>query len=226
MRKTIILAVLAAWACGSSPDTPFGPDAKPHAFGAITLTVTALQPAGAQRSANVVADDAGNVPLDAVDAIAVTVEAVEVRPASGGPWVGLDVAVEGGVLINLVALDEADVVIATAELPAGDYIAARLFVQQGGMLLNREVCLGDSNHCLSEGMEHPIRIPSAENTGIKTDAHFSISEGGAEEVTLAFDVEATVRSLAWAPSLGRVIMAPVLRAVDEEDGGDDGGSEE
>ena len=91
------------------------------------------------------------------------------------------------------------------------------------MLLNREVCLGRTapagpDRCLAENQEHTIRIPSADQTGIKTDAHFTVDEAGAAEVRLIFDLDATIRSITWAPGLGEVVVAPVIRSMDQGDG--------
>ncbi len=148
-----------------------------------------------------------------------TITAVDVLPASGGPWLSLDLAVAGGVTVDLMALSAAEVVIATATLPADDYVDARLFVENGTLVLSREVCLGQAapagpDRCLAQDVNHSLFIPSADQTGIKTDAHFTIDEGGADEVTLVFEPEATVRNIAWAPGLGEIIVEPVIRVAD------------
>ena len=147
---------------------------------------------------------------------------VNVLPASGEPWLSLEdlVVASGatGVRVSLMALGAADVVIATGTLPADDYVDARLFVENGTLVLSQQVCLGQAAPagpgCLAADEDHSLFIPSADQTGIKTDAHFTITEGGAAEVTLVFEPEATVRNITWAPGLGEIIVEPVIRVPD------------
>jgi hypothetical protein len=184
------------------------------------LSLTALTGSGpAGDAALFEASSLGKVSLDDVEAMHATITAVDVLPASGEPWLSLDLAVEGGVTVDLLALAEAEVLIATADLPAGDYVDARLFVEDATLVLSREICLGQAasagpDRCLAEGENHSLFVPSADQTGIKTDAHFTIDEGGAAEVALVFEPESTVRSIAWAPGLGEVTMVPVIRVND------------
>ncbi len=215
MRRAIplILSVLMAWGC------EIGPDGQLEATGTLTLSLTARTGSGpAGDAALFEGSSLGNISLDDVAAINVTITAVDVLPASGEPWLSLDLAVAGGVTVDLMALSAAEVVIATATLPADDYVDARLFVEEGTLVLSQQVCLGQAAPagpgCLAEGVDHSLFIPSADQTGIKTDAHFTIAEGGADDVTLVFEAEATVRNIAWAPGLGEIIVEPVIRVAD------------
>ncbi len=215
MRRTIplILSVLMAWGC------EIGPDGQLEATGTLTLSLTARTGSGpAGDAALFEGSSLGNISLDDVAAINVTITAVDVLPTSGGTWLSLDLAVAGGVTVDLMALSAAEVVIATATLPADDYVDARLFVENGTLVLSQQVCLGQAAPagpgCLAEGVDHSLLIPSADQTGIKTDAHFTIAEGGADDVTLVFEAEATVRNIAWAPGLGEIIVEPVIRVAD------------
>ncbi len=220
MRRTIplILSLLMAWGC------EIGPDGQLEATGTLTLSLTARTGSGpAGDAALFEGSSLGNVSLDDVAAINVTITAVDVLPASGGPWLSLEdlVVASGatGVRVNLMALSAAEVVIATATLPADDYVDARLFVENGTLVLSREICLGQAapaepDRCLAQDVNHSLFIPSGDQTGIKTDAHFTIAEGGAAEVTLVFEPEATVRNITWAPGLGEIIVEPVIRVAD------------
>lgn len=247
MRKSIgpLLVLLAVWSCDGVSEKTTGPS-DPTAALAPTLSLTLVSRTLAPQSGGPLlfasTDDAigGNVPLEAVDAINVTIDRVQVLPAAGGPWVTLDVA-EGAGAINLLDLPSEGqgdpVVLARAELEPGDYSNARLFFMERSILLNQSVCPGGGTGngdgegpgdaggppCLEAG-EHDIFVPSSLQTGIKTDARFSIGEGGEEEtVVLVFDADATIRSIVWAPGLGKMIVAPVIRAADA-DGGDGEGS--
>ncbi|MBI4513980.1 MAG: DUF4382 domain-containing protein [Gemmatimonadetes bacterium] len=195
--------------------------------GSLMLTLTSAQDSRSRAVAALLSDGAdGNVTVDAVEALNVTVDSVKVRPASGGGWVALGVAGEGGVRVNLMDLASADVTLARGELAAGDYVAARLFFTDAEIVFSEQVCLGmntgagatPGSVCLEPGVPHEVVIPSGEETGIKTDARFAVTEGSEETVTLVFDPEATVRSIAWARGLQKVIVAPVIRASNSEEG--------
>ena len=215
MRRTIplILSLLMAWGC------EIGPDGQLEATGTLTLSLTARTGSGpAGDAALFEGSTLGNVSLDDVAAINVTITAVDVLPASGGPWLSLDLAVAGGVTVDLMALSAAELVIATATLPADDYVDARLFVEDGTLVLSQQVCLGQAAPagpgCLAADEDHLLFIPSADQTGIKTDAHFTIAAGDGTDVPLVFEPEATVRNIAWAPGLGEIIVEPVIRVAD------------
>lgn len=219
MRNVSLVMTLALVAAGCesvAEDAATGP-AEPPSSSSFTLTLASASASTAGPALSGGREDGGNVPPAAVDEIHVVVDGVEVRPASGGGWIPVDVVAEDGVPVDLLALGESEVVLAAADLDPDDYVDARLFVSDAHIVLNQEVCLGNDaagldRLCLSADTEHDVFLPSADQTGIKTDASFSIEEGGAVEVTLIFDAEATVRTIAWAPGLGQVIVSPVIRA--------------
>lgn len=219
MRRTIplILSLLMPLGC------EIGPDGQLEPTGTVTLSLTVRTGSAPTGDAALFQGGSlGNVSLDDVAAINVTITAVDVLPTSGEPWLSLDLAVDGGVPVDLMALAATPVMIATATLPADDYLDARLFVENGTLVLSQQVCLGQAapagpNRCLAEGVPHSLFIPSADQTGIKTDAHFTIDEGGAAEVALVFEPEATVRNIAWAPGRGDVILVPVIRVAGGEE---------
>jgi hypothetical protein len=68
------------------------------------------------------------------------------------------------------------------------------------------------------GEEYEVVIPSGDNTGIKTDLSFTVTEdgeGNADEVNLLFDAEATFRGVT-ATGSGKVMLPPVLKAKPKE----------
>ncbi len=172
-----------------------------------------------------------------MDALPVTVTRVEVRPADGGPWIELTVEEGGAIdLLELPTDPEADpIVLARDELDPGTFTGVRLFVDNPEIELSRQVCIGDPGDdpdasaamadgppCLEAGL-HDVFIPSEDQTGIKTDADFTIEEGDeGMTVLVVFAPEATLRNVTFAPGRG-VVVAPVLRTqVDDgmEESGD------
>ncbi len=60
---------------------------------------------------------------------------------------------------------------------------------------------------------HAVRIPSAENTGLKTDIAFTVEAD--TDVNLLFSPDATFQNVT-ATGNGQVILAPVIKAPDTE----------
>lgn len=237
MRKsmTLLLAVAAVWGCGGDDATgPAGTATTRVSLGLVagstTVTTTALGQTTAR--ASLAGDGAvlfGNIAEGAVSAINVQLDRVEVRPASGGGWVELDLPgdpmVDPPVILNLLDLPgESDdpVLLVRGDLEAGDYVDARIFFSNPELVLDEDVCLGNGGGgassapeappCIEAGSYTNVLVPSSGNTGIKTDAHFTIEEGSAEtEVTLVFDPDATVKNITYAPGLESFIVAPVIR---------------
>lgn len=160
---------------------------------------------------------AGQVHLALISSIEVTVTRVDARRA-GGPesedagWTSLYLT-EDAKQIDLLALPhEGGVTIAAAALPDGEYDSLRLFVEDATITFSESVTLGgDSNpHTLEEGT-YSLRIPSADETGIKISAPFTVSRQQHDETTIVsvtFDGAASVQSL--QSTAQGVQMSPVL----------------
>lgn len=167
----------------------------------------------------------GPISLDLISEISVTVTGVQARLESPGDVEGawFDLAVDGGSkTINLVDLPSAGLVLANGSVPSGDYTDARLFFDSETVTitLGAEACFGAAGDaaqlaqvCLAPGT-YDLRVPSGEETGVKTGGHFTLEEGAAS-VGLEFDADATVRTLTWLPDLEVVVMNPVIRAANE-----------
>lgn len=162
------------------------------------------------------AESAALIDLENVLALTVLVVRVEVLPVgtdedTQGGWVSLDLA--EAVPLDFLALPfegESPLVIAAGELAAGDYAMLRLFVQEATIVFDQPFTVGMVTY---EG-EHPVVIPSGDETGIKTDVAFTVATTGDGEpldVGILFDAEATIQA-ADATGDGTVILAPVLRA--------------
>lgn len=127
-----------------------------------------------------------------------------------GEWITLGA---DGQELDLLDLPEDGLELAAADLPAGDYRGVRLFVSDATITFAEDVRFGNPNdpdNVFEAGTPHPLEIPSAAQTGVKVPRlDFSVPEGGAETVVLAFDGDASVRTVV-ATGNGRLKMSPVL----------------
>jgi hypothetical protein len=125
-------------------------------------------------------------------------------------WYALEVVGDGQIdLMNLPAEGEGGLVLAAGEIPAGDYTHARLFVTSATITFNTTID-HPNGVVLEQGVPYDVYIPSAEHSGIKTHAGFTVEEG-VSEVALVFDPDATVRQ-AMVRDDGTVMIPPVILA--------------
>lgn len=205
--------------------------------GRLTLQLTSADgsAAGSAASALLAASSPAlaRVGLDRVASISVTLDSVQVHPlasdeddgdeeaqqqgppddaGSQGGWI--TVAADGQEL-DLLALPGDGLELGAADLPAGDYRGVRLFVSDAAITFAEDVTFGGPNGqgqggVFEAGTAYPLLIPSAGQTGVKVPRlAFTVPEGGAETVTLGFDADASVRTVAAAGN-GTIRMAPVL----------------
>jgi hypothetical protein len=172
---------------------------------ALTLATCTTSPQGKTGTLKMTLVDAPILGAD-VDAVTITVSRVEVHretaedePSSGWIEVGGD---EGSSLdvrtFNLLELvGGVEALLGTTELEAGTYTQIRLFVDDATITTN--------------GEEVPLRIPSAEQTGIKLIHPFEIRPDELTELTLDFDVERSVHEA--PPGSGNFMMRPTIRVV-------------
>ena len=171
------------------------------------------------------AASAGRVPREEVASLTVTVTAIEMLPyceeageQSGDGqcedlWVAL--TIDGSPTLDLLALpseDESPIVIAGGSVPVGEYHKVRIFVEDATVVFSAEQHVGQVT--FDAGTEYPVEIPSADSSGIKADIDLVIEEageGGAEDVALLFDADATFQNVV-ATGNGRVLMPPVIKA--------------
>lgn len=197
-------------------------------MGQVTVALTSAS-APASSSAGLIQFSLdGNVPAEAVGSIDVEVTGVQARHTAPedleGAW--FDIPLPEGVQsvpVNLWDLANATVELATGEVPTGQYADVRLFFDEATATITTtaEICLdidggtgeGPAQRCLEPGA-YPLFIPSGAETGVKTGAGFEVNEGQ-QSVTLEFDEDATVQTLAWAPGLNKIVMNPVIRAAGE-----------
>ncbi len=137
------------------------------------------------------------------------------RPDSGwgrhaSQWYTLDVAGDGRLdLVHLPTESAGGLLLASGDLPAGDYGAARLLISDATIWFNTAITT-DSGVTLEAGVGYAVELPRmAERMGIATGAGFTIPEGGGT-VSLVFDANATLAG-AHVTSDGRVVLRPVIR---------------
>ena len=177
-------------------------------------------------------------PLDPanIQSLTVLVTAIQVRRVgdeengegegeAGGPWIELEL--EEPVELDLLALPtegDSPLVIAAGALAAGDYAGVRLFIGEATMVLSESVSIGQA-FTYEAGEPLDVFIPSADQTGLKTDLAFTVADGEEPSaVNLLFDPDATFVNIALTGN-GMVILAPVIRAANgDDDNGDEGGA--
>jgi hypothetical protein len=131
----------------------------------------------------------------------------------GTSWISLPLGEP--VPLDLLALPsemDSPIVIAAGDVPVGDYRKVRLFVENATISFTEAITKG--NATFDAEVDHPVDIPSAANSGLKTDAIFSVvadDVGAVSDVNLLFDPTATFKNVTVTGS-GRVILAPVIKA--------------
>jgi hypothetical protein len=117
---------------------------------------------------------------------------------------GWSVISEDTTTVDLLTLTDGNsAVLADSTLPAGTYTQVRLI-------------LSENNTVMVDSVLHDLEIPSSQNTGLKLNHTFSISDGALYEFTLDFDVDRSIHQT----GNGQYKMKPVIRiVVDQTSGG-------
>lgn len=177
----------------------------------VVLSRGTLDVAGSQLGAPLLAEAA--LSLDMVESIDVTLTEVQVLAlgddeSEEGDWISLPVVSGGEIdLMQLPALGEPGVVVASGTLAAGPYGKVRLFFSDATIILNTEVTI--SSQVYAAETPYPLTIPSALQTGIKVPTGgFDVPGGGVDEATIMFHDAASVRTV--TATGGGLQMSPVL----------------
>lgn len=157
---------------------------------------------------------------DTVASLIIRVTDIEFLPAEqegneedDGAWIRL--ALPDTVELDLMTLPtegESPVVIASGAVPEGDYSNVRLFVDGATIEFNGPISLGAA-FTFDGGVAHDVTIPSGAETGLKTDASFSVTadaQGNVNDVNLLFSTGSTFQNVNGTGT-GEVILAPVIR---------------
>jgi len=206
----LVLATFALAACGV-----LGPSSTGNVDVTMQQSDAALASAPTGWSAVWGAEDAaGNISRDTVAALVVKISSVQFLPTTGDPasdaaWVSLDLG--SPVVLDLLALPtegDSPLVIASGSVPVGDYGQLRLFVDSAAIAFKGPINIGGA-FSFAASTAYQVDIPSATQTGLKTDIAFTVEEGA--EVHLLFGPSATFANVT-ATGNGRVILAPVIRS--------------
>lgn len=157
-----------------------------------------------------------DAPVDDVKNVYITVEALQVSASDGG-WV--DIPLSSTSEIDLLKLQDG-VTTALAELsqlPVGTYKQTRLMLSEAS----------PPRVVDSDGVEHQLKIPSADQTGLKIVSDFSIEENKPLTLVIDFDVRKSLKitgsgngnGKSNGKSEGKYMMKPVLRMVAEDAAG-------
>lgn len=162
--------------------------------------------------ASVAAAGAGEVSLDDVAAIEVTISGVQAvlqDAENDGGWVALELAAAATNPIDLLSLPGSGILIANGDLAPGTYSNVRIFFESATITLQNDVTLGGEVYA-AEDSPYDLFIPSGAETGIKVPtAAFEVLEGAGGDVTIEFDATLSVGTVAVTGA--GLLMEPVLR---------------
>ena len=162
-----------------------GSDEDPSGTGTLGLAVT-------------------DAPVDGATHVVVKFTAVELKPANGDP-VTYNIDPDKSVDLILLAGGGSAVLLDGLTVPAGNYEWMRLLIaaQQNVM---------DSYIEFRDGTQHPLFVPSGEETGLKLIRGFSIAAGGRTDFIADFDLRKSV--VAPPGQAPNYLLKPVVRLID------------
>lgn len=219
-RRSVSLGALAVTLAVSltACENATGPTARSSVFLSAGSSASTTLLADAVLAADATPADAQTrLGADAVASFNVTVTRVQALRAGEAEederrWIDIALAEAAPVSVNLLALPEGGIRIATDALPPGTYGNLRLFVADAHLVLKEGVTLPAAPHTpgSAAGEPIPLRIPSAERTGIKIPAASFVVAEGDESIVLDWDVTESIRGI---QSTARGLqISPVLRA--------------
>jgi len=158
----------------------------------------------------------GKILADQVDSLFLTITtisflAVTEDGESEASWTSFELPEP--ITVDLLALpteEATPLVIASGELPAGDYEKLRFRISTSSIFLNTGTTVGNST--FNPDTPYEVTVPSGATSGIKTDLGFSVADD--VEINLLFSPNATFDGVT-ATGSGKVILSPVLKARDQ-----------
>jgi len=143
-----------------------------------------------------------DAPVDEADAVVVAFTGVAVKPAEGGE-IQIDFAAPK--IIDLLALqgDASQALLEDYSLANGQYNWIRLSVDES------------ASYIQIDDAQHPLTIPSGDESGLKLNRTFTISAQDDQGFTIDFDLRKSVHQT----GSGDYRLRPTLRIVDDSDRG-------
>lgn len=200
-----VLSMAALTACSSST--------QPEGDGTASIVLSQGASASASQVAASVAASAGEVALEDVASIDITITGVQaVRTGldeeDEGSWVDLALSAAAMNPIDLLSLPGGGIEIASGELATGEYANVRIRLSDATISLINDVSVGMQTFAAVDS-PHELFIPSGFETGIKVPtASFTVGDADGETVVIEFDPALSVGTVA-ATGTG-LLMTPVL----------------
>ena len=218
LAATVLVAAFTTACSDQGPESTGDVDVTMQQTGAILAQVVNGW------YASIVSGEASMVMVDpdTVETLTVRVTTIEFLPqgtADDGAWVALELG--DPVLLDLMALpteDASPLVIASGSVEVGTYGNVRVFIDSASIRFKGPIALG-SAITFDGGVDHLVDIPSGTETGIKTDASFTVeadADGNVNDVSLLFSTGSTFQNVT-ATGNSMVIMSPVIH--DRGEGG-------
>jgi hypothetical protein len=141
----------------------------------------------------------------AYDAVNIDVQSIQVNVSSdtgaSSGWQTINLLHPG--IYNLLDFRNGmDTVLASTDLPAGQYSQIRLI-------------LGSNNSVVIKGVSYDLKTPSAQQSGLKLNIHASLTDGIVYRLWLDFDADRSIVST----GSGKYMLKPVIRTYAEALGG-------
>lgn len=158
----------------------------------------------------------GKLLADQVDSLFLTITTISFLSVaedeeSEASWMSF--ALPEPITVDLLALpteEATPLIIASGELPAGDYEKLRFRISASSIFLNTRTTVGNST--FDPDTPYEVTVPSGATAGLKTDLGFSVADD--VEVNLLFSPKTTFDGVT-ATGNGKVILSPVLMARDQ-----------
>lgn len=138
------------------------------------------------------------------DAVYIDLQGVQVHAETKGDdeaWIDLNT--NTGIYNLLDLTNGVDTMIVNDQAVVGEVSQIRLI-------------LGSENTVVIDGVEHDLKTPSAQQSGLKLNVHESLLDGITYNILLDFDA---ARSVVKAGNSGQYILKPVIRTIVEAENG-------
>lgn len=145
-----------------------------------------------------------DAPVDSAHSVMVQFDGIEIQPADGER---LTFTFDSPKQIDLLALqgNNSEPLLDGEQVPAGDYEWMRVMVTGNRTSLESYIELE------ADGTQHPLWVPSGDQTGLKLVQGFTVPVGGSADFTIDFDLRKSITKS--GQSGDAYILTPALRLV-------------